>query len=85
MTVKTINGHLYETVASWHPVIIQRPTDWKNKIVYLPAWLNEHCPDGDKDYDAYVYHHDRLMDDNHRSIYFFRDERIALLFTLRWG
>ena len=83
--MKEFEGHFYETVESWHPVVIRKKKDWMDNIVFLPSWLNEYCPDADMDYDAWVYADDNLMDDNHRTIYFFRDEQVALLFTLRWG
>jgi hypothetical protein len=83
--MKRYKGHIYETVEDWHPVVIKSPTDFYDKIVYLPSWLSEHCPGADDDYDAYVYADDSLMDANHRSIYFFRDETVAILFALRWA
>ena len=83
--MKRVDGHLYETVATWHPVIIRQKGDWFNDVVHRPTWLNKHCPDGHMDYDAYVYHDDTLMDPDHRTIYFFRDEHVAVLFALRWA
>jgi hypothetical protein len=83
--MQRFRGHLYETVHNWHPVIITGPKDFYNKIVHLPSWLSEHCPNCDEDYDAYVYAGDSLMDDSHRTIYFFRDEATAILFALRWS
>lgn len=83
--VKKYAGHLYETHQDWHPAIITKSAVWIDNIVYLPAWLSEHCPDADADYDAYVYAGDNLMDVNHRTIYFFRDPEVAVLFILRWG
>jgi len=78
-------GHYYETVDGWYPVVIQSPTSFMDKIVLLPSWLSEHCPDADTDYDAWVYADDNLMDDNHRSIYFFREHKVAVMFALRWS
>jgi hypothetical protein len=83
--MKKHNGHLYETVEDWHPVVIRSPRDFMDKIVFLPSWLSEYCPNADDDYDAWVYEGDNAMDPNHRSIYFFRDENVAILFALRWS
>ena len=83
--MKRYKGHLYETVEDWHTVVIQSPKDFYDKIVHLPAWLSEYCPGADDDYDAYVYADDSMMDINHRSIYFFRDETVDILFALRWA
>jgi len=83
--MKKHNGHLYETVEDWHPVVIQAPTGFYDKIVHLPAWLSEHCPNCDEDYDAWVYGDDDGMNPVHRTIYFFRDEATAILFALRWS
>ena len=83
--MKVHDGHMYETVDGWHPVVVQYPTEFMDKIVHLPSWLSQHCPDGETDYDAWVYADDNLMDANHRTIYFFRDEHVAILFALRWS
>jgi hypothetical protein len=83
--MKIHNGHSYETVEDWHPVVIQAPTGFYDKIVHLPAWLSEHCPNCDEDYDAWVYGGDDGMNPVHRTIYFFRDEATAILFALRWS
>jgi hypothetical protein len=81
---KEFNGHLYETVEDWHPIIIRNKSNFMDDIILRPAWLSKHCPDGPYDYDAWVYGDDNLMDSNHRTIYFFRDEKVAMLFALRW-
>jgi hypothetical protein len=81
---KRFHGHLYDTVESWHPVIIRQKGNFMDDIILRPSWLSEHCPDGPDDYDAWVYGDDNLIDPDHRSIYFFRDEKIAMLFALRW-
>lgn len=78
-------GHLYETVDGWHPVVISQSSDWFDNIARRPAWLSEHCPNAGMDYDAWVYADDNLMDDNHRTIYFFRDHKVAVMFALRWS
>jgi hypothetical protein len=83
--MKEFHGHLYETVATWHPVIIRQTGVWLTDFIHRSAWLSEHCPDGPDDYDAYAYHEDNFNDNNHRSVYFFRDEHVALLFALRWA
>ena len=83
--MKVYEGHTYETVADWHPVIIRNKGNMMDDIILRPAWLSEHCPDAHMDYDAWVYGNDSLMDGNHRSIYFFRDEIVAIMFALRWS
>jgi hypothetical protein len=81
--VKTYQGHLYETKASWHPVVITAPQDFMDKIVYLPSWLSEHCPNGE--YQAWCHPDDELTDPNHRTVYFFEKYETAVLFSLRWS
>lgn len=83
--MKTVDGHLYETVEDWHHVVIRNKGTMLDDIILRPAWLSTHCPDGHMDYDAYVYADDNLMDSDHRSIYFFRDEQVAVMFALRWA
>ena len=83
--MKEYQGHLYETPEDWHPVVISEPVDFFDKIVYLPSWLQKYCPEAWEDYDAWVYHEDNLLDAGHRSIYFFRDHEVAVLFALRWS
>jgi len=83
--MKEVNGHLYETVEDWHTVIVRRKSDWRQEIVYKTAWLSEHCPDADRDYDAYCYHEDDFNNSEHRTIYFFRDPEVAFMFALRWA
>lgn len=80
--MKTYDGHLYETVEDWHPVVIRQPIDVREKIIRLPAWLSQYCPDND--YDAWCMPGERLEDPGHRTLYFFRDEKVATLFALRW-
>ena len=82
---KEFHGQLYETVEDWHPVIIRKKNNFVDDIIRRPAWLSEHCPDADGDYDAWVYGDDNLIDPNHRTVYFFRDENVAILFALRWS
>lgn len=82
--MKKFDGHIYETVEDWHPVVIRNKGNMMDDIILRPAWLSENCPDGPTDYDAWVYADDDLMDPLHRTIYFFRDETVALLFALRW-
>lgn len=82
--MKEFNGHLYETVEDWHPVVIRNKGTVMDDIILRPAWLSEHCPDGEMDYDAWVYGDDSLMDQTHRSVYFFRDKDVAIMFALRW-
>lgn len=82
--MKKYQGHLYETVADWHPVVIQAPTEFYDTIVQLPVWLREHCPNGEDDYDAWCHPDDDLTT-AHRSVYFFRDKKVAVLFALRWS
>lgn len=83
--MKKYNGHLYETCEDWHPVVIRQKGDMLNDIILRPAWLSKHCPDADEDYDAWVYEDDSLMDPTHRSIYFFRDKTVAIMFALKWS
>jgi hypothetical protein len=83
--MKVYEAHTYETVADWHPVVIRNKGNMMDDIILRPAWLSEHCPDAHMDYDAWVYGNDSLMDGNHRSIYFFRDEIVAIMFALRWS
>jgi hypothetical protein len=83
--MKEYEGHLYETVESWHPVIIRSPIEFYDKIVYLPCWLRDHCPNADEDYDAWCYPDDDLLTPGHRTIYFFRDPEVATMFALRWS
>ena len=82
---KEYQGHLYETVEDWHPVVVKRTIPWTEEIIYKSGWLSEHCPDGPEDYDAYVHHDDQLIDPDHRTVYFFRDPQVAVMFALRWG
>jgi hypothetical protein len=83
--MKKYNGHIYETMEDWHPVVIRNKGNMMDDIILRPAWLSEHCPDAYMDYDAWVYGNDSLMDSNHRSIYFFRDKDVAIMFALRWS
>jgi hypothetical protein len=83
--MKEFHGQLYETMASWYPVIINQTGVFLTDFIHRSAWLDKHCPNGPDDYDAYVYHDDNLTDPNHRSVYFFRDKHVALLFALRWA
>ena len=83
--MKEINGHLYETHKDWHPVIVRKCSDWRDELIYKSNWLSEHCPNCDQDYDAYCYHEDNLIDSDHRTVYFFRDKTVALMFALRWA
>lgn len=83
--MKNYQGHLYETHEHWHPVVIRQGADWMDNIVHRPAWLGQHCPDADGDYDAWCYPGDELSDPNHRIIYFFRDQQVALMFALVWS
>jgi hypothetical protein len=78
-------GHLYETHPDWHTVVARKCADWMDEIIMKSRWLNEYCPDADLDYDAYVHHDDQLIDHDHRTVYFFRDPQVAVLFALRWG
>ena len=80
--MKKFEGHLYETCKDWHPVVIRNKGTVLDDIIMRPHWLSTHCPDGPADYDAYVYGDDSLMDRNHRSVYFFRDKKVAVLFAL---
>lgn len=82
--MKEFDGHIYETVEDWHPVIIRNKGTITDDIILRPSWLSKHCPDADMDYDAWVYGNDSLMDPQHRTIYFFRDETVAIMFALRW-
>jgi hypothetical protein len=83
--MKEHNGHWYETVDNWHPVIIRNTGDFLQDHILRSVWLSEHCPDADGDYDAWVYAKDQFNDPKHRTIYFFREERVALMFALRWS
>lgn len=83
--MKKFQGHLYETNASWHPVIIHGSTNWMDNVIHRPSWLSEHCPDADNDYDAWCHPDDQLTDHDHRTVYFFRDEQVAIQFALRWS
>jgi hypothetical protein len=78
-------GHWYETFDDWHPVIIRNKGDFMEDHILRSAWLSQHCPDADSDYDAWVYASDQYTDPRHRSIYFFRDSKVATLFALRWS
>lgn len=81
--MKTYDGHLYETCKDWHPVVIRNTGDfWQDHIV-RGRWLSENCPEGS--YDAWCYPDDDLTDPNHRTIYFFRDTEVAVMFALRWS
>lgn len=83
--MKKHNGHLYETMEDWHPVVIRNKGNFMQDHILRGAWLSEHCPDADGDYDAWAYPDDDFQDPEHRSIYFFREERVALMFALRWS
>jgi hypothetical protein len=83
--MKEYEGHLYETVKSWHPVVIRNTGDFMQDHILRGAWLSEHCPGADKDYDAWVYANDRFKEADHRTIYFFRDREVAVMFALRWS
>jgi hypothetical protein len=78
-------GHHYETVEDWHPVIIKNKGNFMEDHILRGAWLSQHCPDGNGDYDAWAYDNDSVQDPKHRSIYFFRDPKVATLFALRWS
>lgn len=83
--MKEFQGHLYETVADWHPVIVRISGSFIDRHVYLPNWLEEHCPDYYGDYDAWCHPDDQLTDHDHRTVYFFRDRQVAIQFALRWS
>lgn len=83
--MKLYNGHLYETKKDWYPVIIKNTGNFMQDHILRGAWLSEHCPDGSADYDAWAYDNDSLEDPTHRTIYFFRDPKVAMWFTLRWS
>lgn len=83
--MKKFEGHLYETHPDWHTVVVRRSSDWRREIIHKSAWLGEHCPGADQDYDAYCHHDDTLQQDNHRTVYFFRDKEVAMLFALTWS
>ena len=80
--MKEYHGRWYETFEDWHPVVIRNTGDFMQDHILRGAWLSKHCPDADGDYDAWVYDHDSVQDPKHRSIYFFRDSRVAMLFAL---
>jgi hypothetical protein len=83
--MKNFQGHLYETYEDWHPVIIRNRGDFMEDHIYRSAWLSQHCPDAGEDYDAWAYDKDSVQDPKHRTIYFFRDPKVATLFALRWA
>ena len=83
--MKEHNGHWYETFDNWHPVVIRNKGNFMQDHILRGAWLSEHCPDASGDYDAWAYPDDDFQDPKHRSIYFFREERVALMFALRWS
>jgi hypothetical protein len=83
--MKIYDGYLYETCEDWTPVVIAAPTGMHEAIIWLPNWLSEHCPNAGDDYDAWCHPEDTLMDNTHRTVYFFRDEKVAMLFVLRWA
>lgn len=83
--MKEYDGRWYETGKDWHPVLIRNTGDFMQDHILRGAWLSEHCPDADSDYDAWAYDEDDLQDPRHRTIYFFRDKRVAVMFALRWS
>jgi hypothetical protein len=83
--MKEHNGRYYETFNDWHPVVIRNTGDFMQDHILRGAWLSEYCPDADADYDAWVYESDQFQDPRHRSIYFFRDQQVAVMFALRWS
>lgn len=83
--MKEYNGHWYETFEDWHPVIIRNKGDFMEDHIRRGIWLSEHCPEGSGDYDAWAYDNGSVQDPGHRTIYFFRDETVAMLFALRWS
>jgi hypothetical protein len=83
--MKEHGGHLYETFEDWHPVIIRNTGNFMEDHILRSTWLSQYCPDAGEDYDAWVYNFDNIQDPKHRSIYFFRDSKVATLFALRWS
>ena len=77
--MKTYEGHLYETVESWYPVLAGKCYRWQDEVLVKGNWLSEYCPAGENDYNAWEYHQDPT-----KTIYFFREHKVAMLFTLRW-
>jgi hypothetical protein len=85
VVMKEFQGHLYETCEDWHPVTVKNSGDFVKDHIFRGSWLSQHCPEASIDYDAWCHPEDDLRDPNHRSVYFFRDERVALLFALTWS
>jgi hypothetical protein len=83
--MKEHNGHWYETFDDWHPVIIRNKGNFMEDQILRGAWLSQHCPDAGGDYDAWACPDESVQDPKHRSIYFFRDPKVATLFALRWS
>jgi hypothetical protein len=85
MVMKKYLGHDWETHESWHPVVIRRKGNLLDDVIFLSSWLNEYCPNADEDYDAWAHPDDEFSDSRHRSVYFFRDPEVAMLFALKWS
>jgi hypothetical protein len=83
--MKTYDGHIYQTSKDWYPVVIRNKGTLMDDVILRPAWLSEYCPGAWDDYDAYCHPDDSVMDGNHRSVYFFRDKKTAIVFALRWS
>jgi len=83
--MKKYLGHLWETMEDWHPVVIRCRGNFMDDNILRPSWLNEYCPDGSSDYDAWCHPDDQLTDATHRTVYFFRDLEVATVFALTWS
>jgi hypothetical protein len=81
--MKTVDGHLYEAPADWHAVVVKNSGSFVEDHLYRYSWISKHT--GDEDHEAWCYAEDDVRDPEHRTVFFFKDRKVAALFALRWA